>query len=65
MLRDKPKEKICKKYFSNNRFNWIITNVNSNKKNAWKMGLSRKAVPLEPIKDRMIFLSVLHKDNIT
>ena len=29
------------------------------------MGLSWKTVPLELIKDRMIFLSVLRKDNIT
>ena len=29
------------------------------------MGLSWKTVPLEPINDRMIFLSVTHKDNIT
>ena len=29
------------------------------------MGLSWKTVPLEPIKDRIIFLSVTHKDNIT
>ena len=65
MLRDIPKEKVSKKYSSNNRFNWILTNVNSNKKSDRKMGLSRKIVPLEPVKDRMIFLSVLHKDNIT
>ena len=29
------------------------------------MGLSWKTVPLEPIKDRMIFFSDLHKDNMT
>ena len=65
MLRDIPKEKVSKKYSSNNRFNWILTNVKSNKKSARKMWLSWKIVPLEPVKDRMIFLSVLHKDNIT
>ena len=25
MLRDKPKEIVCKRYSSNNRFNWILT----------------------------------------
>ena len=29
------------------------------------MGLSRKTVPLEAIKSRMIFLPTLHKDNIS
>ena len=34
MLDDIYKEKICKKYSSNDRFNWFLTNVKSNKKNA-------------------------------
>ena len=66
MLHHIHKEKISKKYSSNDRFNRFLTNVKkSNKKKVRKMGLTWKSVPLESIKDRMIVLSDLHRDNIT